>query len=235
MLKRGCLRRLTGCATYKKKVKAVLACDKSLIGLINGLGVAHFKLVVLSPLNFVPNATVAYGKNSALYMPTYRGALTQAELDTFVSRYFMHELGHSLGLRDEYARQRPQEAVGDPESAAAASSNAAFQPARPNCAPSKDTASSWWGAYVLAKVEGVGFFPGCAGNSNYYMPVQGTLMSDNPTLETYGRVSQDYLRGVIDCFYAGKQAIGFTAKERFAGQVTSCQEFKQAYPDFWTD
>ena len=221
------------CHTEKHGGHNLLVCDKSLINLVNDLHIARFKLVILSPQNFVPNATVAYGKNSVMYLPTYQGALTKEELDEFISRYFMHELGHSLGLRDEYARQRPESAIGDVQAAQATSSNVAFQPAQPNCAPDKATAEKWWGNYVKAAVKDVGYYNGCAGREDYYYPVQGTLMSDDPTVETYGRVSEDYLRNVLQCFYAGQSAITYPAANSFAGMTTNCSDFKKQYPNFW--
>ena len=50
----------------RKTVKSLLVCDQSLINEVNQLGYDRFKLVIVSPLNFVPNAKVARGKNSAL-------------------------------------------------------------------------------------------------------------------------------------------------------------------------
>lgn len=222
--------------TVVRSAKNLLHCDSSLIPEINKLGIQNFKLVVLSPLNFVPNATVARGKNSALYLPAYQGALTRTELDTFLSRFFLHELGHSFGLRDEYARQRPEEAIIDANSAAAPSSNVAYQAAQPNCAIDKATAEQWWGAYITAKVTGVGLYSGCAGKTSYYYPVQNTLMSDDPQVETYGRVSEDYLRGALDCFFGAKSTITYPASDpATAASPTSCSAFTQNYPNFWAE
>lgn len=220
----------------ERSAKNLLHCDASLIPEINKLGIKNFKLVVLSPLNFVPNATVARGKNSALYLPAYQGVLTRTELDTFLSRFFLHELGHSLGLRDEYARQRPEEAIIDANSATAPSSNVAYQAAQPNCAIDRATAEQWWGAYITAKVPGVGLYSGCAGKTAYYYPVQNTLMSDDPQIATYGRVSEDYLRGALDCFFGAKSTITYPASDPATiASPTTCSAFTQNYPNFWTE
>ncbi len=219
-----------------RKAQNILQCDKSLIPQINKLGITHFKLVVLSPLNFVPNATVARGKNSVLYMPTYQGVLTATELDTFLSRFFLHELGHSFGLRDEYAFQRKQSGVIDSAAANATSSSVAYQPAQPNCAPDEATAQKWWGAYIAANVPGVGLQPGCAGKPTYYFPQTGTLMSDNPQVATYGRVSEDYLRGSLDCFFGDNKTIIYpSSSPATSASPTSCSTFRQTYPNFWTE
>lgn len=220
----------------EKKVKSLLVCDKSLIGDINKLNIPHFKLVIVSPLNFVPNAKVSRGKNSALYVSTYKGALTQTELDQFVSRFSMHELGHAFGLRDEYVRQRPQSAIGDEASATALSSNIAFQPAQPNCAPDEATARKWWKPYLDAKVDGVALNAGCAGRDSYYFPQKNSLMSDDPQMEAYGLVSEDYIRGALDCFYGGKDVLAYPSSHPvLTGQGTSCQVFRALFPNFWTE
>lgn len=220
-----------------RKAQNILQCNSSLLSQINKLGMGHFKLVVLSPLNFVPNATVARGKNSALYLPTYQGVLTPTELDTFLSRFFLHELGHSFGLRDEYAFQRKASGVIDSAAANGPSSSLAYQPAQPNCAPDQATAKKWWGAYIDAHVPGVGLQAGCAGKPSYYYPQTGTLMSDNPQVATYGIVSEDYIRGTLDCFYGSSSTIHYPTTGRVAvpGLVSSCSAFRALYPNFWSE
>jgi hypothetical protein len=221
----------------EKTVKSLLKCDKSLINDINKFGYDHFKLVIVSPLNFVPNATEARGKNSVVYLSTYQGALTQDEINQFVSRFFMHELGHSLGLRDEYTRQRPSQAIGDEQAATALSGNIAYQPARPNCAPDEATAKQWWGAYLTAKIPDIGLFHGCAGRDTYVFPQKSTLMSDDPQIESYGRVSEDYLRGILDCYYGKEDRIKFPANTLVisGASAASCQAFRGRIPNFWSN
>ena len=220
----------------KKTVKTLLECDKSLIESFNRLGIERFKLVILSPLNFVPSAKVARGKNSAIYMPTYQGSLTREELTRFVRRFFIHELGHSLGLRDEYSRDRPKESIIDEQAANSLSSNVAYQPAKPNCAPDEDTAKKWWGEY-LGVFEDVGVFPGCAGRTTYFFPEESTIMSDNSAKEGFGKVSEDYLRGALDCFYGNKEEITFPAGQvaTYSATLSTCSAFKSEFPNFWNE
>jgi len=220
----------------ERTVKKILKCDRELVESFNRLGIERFKLVVLSPLDFVPAAGIARGKNSAIYIPTFQGALTREELNQFIGRFFIHELGHSLGLRDEYSRDRPQEAIVDPEAANALSSNRAYQPAKPNCAPDEATAREWWGGY-MGVFEEVDIFPGCAGRNTYFYPQKGTLMSDLPEKEEYGKVSEDYLRGAISCFYAGKESIIFPAgfEATHSASLKNCDSFKKDYPNFWNE
>lgn len=220
----------------ERGAKKILKCDKELVDSFNRLGIDHFKLVILSPLEFVPAATVVRGKNSAIYLPTFQGALTRAELNQFLGRFFVHELGHSLGLRDEYTRDRPQEAIVDPEAAAAPSSNRAYQPAKPNCAPDEATARNWWGEY-LGVVEGVDIIPGCAGRDSYFYPQKGTLMSDNPEMESFGQVSEDYLRGVLSCFFGNKESFIFPAglEATYSAKLQNCDTFRAEFPGFWDE
>lgn len=216
--------------------KKILKCDQEMVESFNRLGIERFKLVVLSPLDFVPNAKVARGKNSAIYMPTFQGALTQQELNRWLGQFFMHELGHSLGLRDEYSRQRPAESIIDKESADQLSSNIAYRPAKPNCAPDKETAKTWWGDYV-GVFAGVDFYSGCAGRDTYYFPQENTLMSANPTTETFGQVSEDYLRGAISCFYSGKESLIWPAglEATYSAKLKNCDTFRAEYPNFWEE
>jgi|GEM_PF-2728768 len=216
------------CHTYKS-VKTLLLCNDTLRAQVNKLGFKHFKLLVMSPLDFAPSASVARGKNSTFYLPTYQGALTQAEVDTFVSLYFLHEFGHSFGLRDEYARVRYGNTAANTE---ADSGNDAYTAALPNCAKDQATAQAWWGAYISADIATLQ--QGCAGNPDYYYPVAGTVMSGDPTDATYGRVNEDYLRGVLDCFYGDSKVINFPTSEKIPDGVSnSCSTFTAKYPNFW--
>lgn len=216
--------------------KKLLVCDKEFVQSFNRLGIEHFKLVVLSPLDFVPAATIARGKNSAIYISTFKEVLTHGELNKFIGRFFIHELGHSLGLRDEYSRQRPAASIIDKELALALSSNKAYQPAAPNCAPDEATAKSWWGEYI-GVFKGVDIYPGCAGRDTYFYPQKGTLMSDNPQKEEFGRVSEDYLRGAISCFFAGKESLIWPAglEATYSAKLKNCDSFKKDFSGFWNE
>lgn len=214
----------------ERRAQNILVCDKGLIDEINKLNIERFKLIVLSPLDFVPNAEVTRGKNSAVYLPAFKGALTEEELNVFLTRFFLHELGHAFGLRDEYTFERTAG-----QSVETHSDNIAYQPARPNCAPDMDTAKKWWGSY-MASNEKVGYNAGCAGDDDYYFPQKDTLMSANPQDADYGVVSEDYLRGTLDCFYGGKDTISYLSSgTNYADRVTQCKTFRAQYPNFWTE
>lgn len=214
----------------ERRAQNILVCDKGLINEINKLNIEHFKLVILSPKDFVPNAKVTRGKNSALYLPAHQGVLTEEELNVFLTRFFLHELGHTFGLRDEYAFERSSN-----PNAETHADNIAYQTARPNCAPDLATAQAWWGAYDAGS-EKIGYNQGCAGNKKFYFPQKETLMSDNPQEADYGKVSEDYLRGVLDCFYGQKDTIKYLQSDTpVTGRVEKCSEFRQLYPKFWSE
>jgi hypothetical protein len=94
---------------------------------------------------------------------------------------FLHELGHSLGLRDEnpgeYAR--------------------ICEPGYPNCAPTKTEAESWWGDLAV-KNTGAGYFSGCCGHSEYFRPTAVSLMNDIYRSREYGPVNERYLKKILD-------------------------------------
>jgi hypothetical protein len=99
----------------------------------------------------------------------YKGA------DSF-TKGFLHELGHSLGLRDECPDCfRPGE------------------PGFPNCARTKEDALKYWGD-LAAKGEGANFFAGCCGNRNYIRGTIASLMNDAEKAESFGPINERYLR-----------------------------------------
>lgn len=207
----------------------ILRCDKSLIEDINKLNIKHFKLVVLSPKDFVPNARQARGKNSTIYLPAFKGVLTDDELNVFLARFFLHELGHSLGLRDEYKFDR-----NDNVSPERVSDNIAYQAAQPNCAPDKETAQKWWKEYETAGL--ITYENGCAGMERYVYPQKTTLMSVEPEPEAYGVVSEDYLRGTLACFYGADTAYERALKGGSDKPLLGiCDSFKKQYPNFWNE
>lgn len=208
------------CSVNKVGSKALLKCDKALIGVVNSPGVERFKLVVLSNDDFVPNARVARGKNSTIYIPARQAFMKPAEREDWLRKIFLHELGHAFGLRDEYGRIRDPEGIVDQEAAALPSGNAAYQPARPNCAPDVKTAKEWWGEYL--GLEGTGYYSGCAGRMDYVRPAQDHLMSDYAKELSYGYVSERYLDLMINCFYLQDKS-------------KDCKKFKKVFPDFWTE
>ncbi len=58
-------------------------------------------------------------------------------------------------------------------------------------------------------------------------------MSDNPQGTNYGIVSEDYIRGALDCFYGNKDTIGYIeGGAQIQNRVKQCSDFKALYPNF---
>ena len=106
---------------------------------------------------------------------------------------FLHELGHSLGLREEFIN-----AEHNPE------------PGYPNCATTKKEAQDWWGDLVggfgnrkpnhgllASRDSRVNYISGCCGNKNYIRPTIASLMNDADKAEDFGPVNERYLRKVL--------------------------------------
>lgn len=207
-----------------------LVCDKYTLGGIQRLGIDHIKLVALSPKDFVPTAPVAHGFGTVMSISTYKGIRPRVGYEQKIKQDFATGLGKSLGLFREYSDTRAlSENLDFPQNMLLTKLSTHF--GKPNCAPNLETAQKWWGNYAK-KFKEVGFFRGCSDNPDYYYPQKNTLMSENPKGGTYGRVSEDYLRGVISCFYADKEA--FVLSNGSTG-YNSCKEFKKMYPSFWEE
>ncbi|MFA5063828.1 MAG: hypothetical protein WC578_07195 [Candidatus Omnitrophota bacterium] len=93
---------------------------------------------------------------------------------------FLHELGHSLGLRDE-----------------SPNSEAAFcLPGPPNCAVTQEEAERLWGD-LTGKGERAGYFSGCCGNKNYFRPTVASLMNNPDEASDFGPVNERFLRKAL--------------------------------------
>ncbi len=91
------------------------------------------------------------------------------------ARGFLHELGHSLGLRDECT--------------------SCFQPCPPgppNCAVTKEESVRWWGQFV-GKDSRVNYISGCCGNTRYIRPTAASLMNNPDKAGDYGPVNEKYI------------------------------------------
>lgn len=99
--------------------------------------------------------------------------------DSF-AKGFLHELGHSLGLRDEGLN----------------SEAALCLPGPPNCAVTEEEAKDWWGDLVgiLPRVH---YIRGCCGNKNYIRPTIASLMNDPDKAEDFGPVNERYLGEIL--------------------------------------
>lgn len=93
---------------------------------------------------------------------------------------FLHEIGHSLGLREEYIY-----------------SDHILDPGYPNCAANKEEAREWWGD-LAEENSRVGYIPGCCANMNYIRPTIASLMNDADKAKDFGPVNERYLRQVLE-------------------------------------
>jgi len=149
-----------------------LKISKDLMKQLKGQLPAGYKLVVLNKKGSVSAAElsninkvsiVVLGKNK--YYDSNNLAVV-----------FLHELGHSLGLREE----NPY-------------SSHTIIPGPPNCAPDKESAVRWW-ADMAGQVKGVTYVGLRSGKNKFIKPTFGSIMNDPFKSETYGPVNERYLR-----------------------------------------
>ncbi len=96
---------------------------------------------------------------------------------------FLHELGHSLGLRDECVNCAQLSPSG-----------------YPNCASNKKEAQEWWGDLTENNPR-VSYISGCCGNKDYIRPTIASLMNDPDKAEDLGPVNERYLKKALSIFY----------------------------------
>jgi hypothetical protein len=146
-----------------------------LINIRNRLG-ADYKLAIINKTGFSSCAELSDKSEISLLII---GKARYNNAESF-SKSFLHELGHSLGLRDE--------CVNCPQ---------ICQPGPPNCARNMEEAKSLW--QDLVNEEGLAdYVQGCCGNINYIRPTIASLMNDIEKAETFGRVNERYLRQVLE-------------------------------------
>ncbi len=102
--------------------------------------------------------------------------------DNSFAKGFLHELGHSFGLRDECVNCQQRSSSG-----------------YPNCASNKEEAIKWWGDLVVEN-DRVGYISGCCGNKDYIRPTIASLMNDFHKADDFGLVNERYLREVLTLF-----------------------------------
>lgn len=213
------------CHVKEENTKKLLVCDAKLIDSFKSLGIDHFKLVILSPLEFSSTVLPARGSNSWMTLSSAAGNLSAPDHKRFLGLTYMQSLGRSLGLGTE-----------DDAVSSASDSATLVLERKPNCAKDEFQAKDWWGAAASISAQ-VGYFKGCLGNPVYIYPEQDTLMSGHPKKESYGTVSEDYLRGVLSCFYVNQNKPVFPAGETatYSATLSSCSLFKNEYPSFWRE
>ncbi len=137
---------------------------------------SNYKLIIIDALGGVSTAELSsLGKMSLIIL----GRARYKDKDSF-TRGFLHELGHSLGLRDEGLN----------------SESARCLPGPPNCAVSIEEAKDWWGD-LAGRVPRVHYVRGCCGNKSYIRPPIASLMNDPDKAEDFGPVNERYLREIL--------------------------------------
>lgn len=239
------------CKVEVNSKQKFLTCDPKLIDSFRNLGIDRFKLVILSPLEFTSTALPARGSNSWMTISTSLENRTRDENKRLIGLQFAQNLGRALGLasEDNLATNSAQIAKSLVENP-------------PNCAKDQTQAEAWWGGYpsiynkeaslrssASPAVLNVGYFKGCLNNPEFIYPEEGTLMSNSPKKESYGKVSEDYLRGILSCYYMDKETLRTSASPAvlrdsilfgagetatYSATLNSCSLFKKDYPDFWS-
>lgn len=144
-------------------------------GISRSLG-APYKLVLIDATGFVSCAEVS---SINAFSVIVLGKAGCGGSDDFTGN-FLHEIGHSLGLRDEGAN----------------CGSARCPPGPPNCAVSKEQAEEWWGALVGVD-PAVNYIGGCCGNKDYLRPTLVSLMGDARKAEDFGPVNERYLKACL--------------------------------------
>jgi len=170
----------TICKVKKKDlIYPKLVCDTTINEYLRKYNYARFKLVVLSNRVFISWSNIDSVSPSAIFLST------RGKKEEEMKGEFMHELGHSFGLRDEYAPIPVREG------------SLAKTPG-PNCAPSIEVAKTLWGDLAGQGNPVVGYYYGCAGNKKFVKPTQNSLMGTPGFYPGgYGLVSERYLRKIL--------------------------------------
>ncbi len=174
----------------RNSLSPTLRCSPALNPILARCGAGHFELVVLSARTFTSRAAIAVpSKSSAAFVSTS---------DDAWPRYLLHELGHTLGLRDERARLE------------AKSRSPARMPG-PNCTATRAEARRRWGD-LIARGE-AGLHRGCAGHARWLRPDARTVMGFPRETTAFGAASTRYLRDAIRCcFTRHRRGCGAAAK-----------------------
>ena len=137
---------------------------------------SKYKLAIIDSLSSVSCAELSTADKISLII---LGRKRYKNCESF-EKGFLHELGHSLGLREEGLKEQTGQCF----------------PGPPNCAPTKEEAQKWWGD-MAASIKRVSYIKGCCGNKDYYRPTSSSLMNDPDKAEDFGPVNERYLRTVL--------------------------------------
>jgi len=131
-----------------------------------------YKLIIIDAQGVTPCAELSEIGTTSLIILGRRAYNN----DNNFAKGFLHELGHSFGLRDECVNCQQLSSYG-----------------YPNCASNKEEAIKWWGDLVTEN-DRVGYIFGCCGNKDYIRPTIASLMNDFRKAEDFGPVNQRHLR-----------------------------------------
>ena len=137
---------------------------------------ANYKLIIIDAGGSTSCAELSSVDKTSLII---LGKTRYKDKNSF-TKGFLHELGHSLGLRDECINCQQL-----------------CPPGEPNCAITKEEAEEWWGELV-GKDSRINYISGCCGNKNYIRPTIASLMNDPDKAEDFGPVNERYLREILE-------------------------------------
>jgi len=135
-----------------------------------------YKLVIINSTSSTSSAELSSADKTSLII---LGRRRYHSKNSFV-RGFLHELGHSFGLRDESLHSHAKRCA----------------PGPPNCATSEDEARKWWGDLV-GKTPGVRYIKGCCGERSNVRPTSASLMNDPDKARSFGPVNERYIREAL--------------------------------------
>lgn len=136
---------------------------------------SNYKLIIIDASGSVSTAELSSPDKLSLVI---LGRARYEDSSSF-AKGFLHELGHSLGLRDECVDCQQL-----------------CPPGPPNCATTKEEAENWWGDLV-GKEQRVNYISGCCGNKEYIRPTIASLMNNPDKAEDFGPVNERYLRKIL--------------------------------------
>lgn len=136
----------------------------------------NYKLIIIDASGSVSCAELSSADKMSLII---LGKRRYKDKNSFV-KGFLHELGHSLGLRDECVDCAQLSLAGPP-----------------NCAATKEEAQKWWGDLV-GNDSRVNYISGCCGNKEYIRPTIASLMNDPDKAEDFDPVNEWYLKNILE-------------------------------------
>jgi hypothetical protein len=135
----------------------------------------NYKLIIIDASGAVSTAELSLPDKFSLVI---LGRARYKDKNSF-AKGFLHELGHSLGLRDECVKCTPL-----------------CPPGPPNCATTKEEAEEWWGD-LIGELPRVNYIRGCCGNKDYIRPTIASLMNNPDKARDFGPVNERYLRKIL--------------------------------------